>query len=264
MRPLLIIAACVILLGLTPVWAQHGGGHASGGGHAFGGGHASGGGHGVMGGHTGFSGNSGGGHQFGGSPSSAGSAAHATPHSSPNRSALNRSLSSRNFNHSRGPHRGPGIRIRTRDFRNNCAWFGCGWGYPYPYLGGGIDPYWWWNSGSSDDQNQQYGSGPSDDVNAQNYDQSTRDPGDQDVYARSAPPPRDEERTEAAPATVLVFRDQHKQEVQNYAIVGQTLWTFAPQHTQKIPLADLDLPATTKANEERGVDFRLPGAHEGQ
>ncbi len=265
------MAACIILLGLAPVWAQHGGGHASAGGHGFGGGHASagvhasGGGHGVMGGHAGFGGHSGGGGPtFSGSHPGAGSGAHPPFHSSTNRSSLNRSLSSRNFNRSRGPHRGPGIRIRTRDFRNNCWWFGCSWGYPYPYLGGGIDPYWWWNSGSSDDQDQQYGSGASNDMNAQNYDQGTDDQGDQDVYARSAPPPRDEERAEAAPPTVLVFRDQHKVEVQNYAIVGQTLWNFAPQHTQKIPLSDLDLPATTKANDERGVDFRLPGAHEGQ
>jgi len=90
--------------------------------------------------------------------------------------------------------------------------------------------------------------------------------GDQDVYARSAPPSTREVDPPAAPApaTVLVFRDQHKQEVQNYAIVGRTLWTFAPQHTQKIPLSDLDLPATTKANDERGVDFRVPGSNEGQ
>jgi hypothetical protein len=89
--------------------------------------------------------------------------------------------------------------------------------------------------------------------------------GDQDLYAKSAPPPpHQEERTEAAPATVLVFRDEHKQEVQNYAIVGQTLWNFNPQHTQKIPLSDLDIPATTKANDERGVDFHLPVAREGQ
>ncbi len=97
--------------------------------------------------------------------------------------------------------------------------------------------------------------------------QRFRNQADQDVYARSAPPPpplRDRERTEAVPATVLIFRDQHKQEVQNYAIVGQTLWNFAPEHTQKIPLSDLDLPATTKANDERGVAFRLPGAREGQ
>jgi hypothetical protein len=105
-----------------------------------------------------------------------------------------------------------------------------------------------------------------EEMNQQSLDeQRMREQGDQDAYARSAPPPpHQEERTEAAPATVLVFRDQHQQQVQNYAIVGQTLWIFAPQRTQKIPLSDLDLPATTKANDDRGVDFRLPGAHEGQ
>ena len=62
---------------------------------------------------------------------------------------------------------------------------------------------------------------------------------------RASPPPRRTPPT-AAPATVLVFRDQHKQEVQNYAIVGQTLWIFSPQRTQKIPLAEVDLDATRK------------------
>ncbi len=105
-------------------------------------------------------------------------------------------------------------------------------------------------------------------MNAQSLDeQRMRQQSDQDVYANSAPAQsreREEEPTQPAEPTVLVFRDQHKQEVQNYAIVGQTLWIFAPQHTQKIPLSDLDLPATTKANDERGVDFRVPGAREGQ
>ena len=90
-------------------------------------------------------------------------------------------------------------------------------------------------------------------------------PGDQGAYARSAPPPPTRQAdAQPTPATVLVFRDQHKQEIQNYAIVGQTLWTFGPQRTQKVPLSDLDLPATTKANDERGVDFRVPGSNEGQ
>jgi ribosomal 50S subunit-associated protein YjgA (DUF615 family) len=66
------------------------------------------------------------------------------------------------------------------------------------------------------------------------------------------------------PATVLVFRDQHKKEIQNYAIVGQTLWNFSSQHTEKIPLADLDLQATTKANEDQGVTFRVPASGEAQ
>ena len=102
---------------------------------------------------------------------------------------------------------------------------------------------------------------------------------DQDLYARSDPPPQQREapRAEApTPATVLVFRDQHRQEVQNYAIVGQTLWAFGSSGTQKVPLADLgsrtqkipltdlDIPATVKANDDRGVDFRVPGASEGQ
>jgi hypothetical protein len=89
---------------------------------------------------------------------------------------------------------------------------------------------------------------------------------DQDSYSRSDPQLRPREaESPAAPtsATVLVFRDQHQQEVQNYAIVGQTLWSFGP-HTQKIPLADLDLAATTKANDDRGVDFHVPGESQGQ
>jgi hypothetical protein len=247
-----MVAAFVVLLALAPVSAQHGGGHASGGGH------------GGMASHGGFSGHAGGGHAFSGTHSSGGFGAHSSTRGSfnrsfSNRSASNHSFSSRNFNRLRGPHRGPGSRIRTRDFRNNCWWFGCAWS---PYLGGGIDPYWWWDSGSSDDPQYEAGANLN---NQQDDERGMRDPGDQDAYARSAPPPpHEEERTEGAPATVLVFRDEHKQEIHNYAIVGQTLWNFNPQHTQKIPLSDLDLRATTKANEDRGVDFRLPGAREGQ
>ena len=59
--------------------------------------------------------------------------------------------------------------------------------------------------------------------------------------------------------TVLVFRDHHSEEIQNYAIVGETLWVFTEQRARKIPIAALDVPATTKANDSRGIDFRLPG-----
>jgi hypothetical protein len=58
--------------------------------------------------------------------------------------------------------------------------------------------------------------------------------------------------------TLLVFRDKHTQEVQNYAVVGGTLWIFSEQRATKLPLSWLDIDATTKANEDRGVDFRLP------
>ncbi len=159
------------------------------------------------------------------------------------------------------------MRHRTQGFRNNRFRYGYRGAYAYPWWYGGFyDPYWWWDSGSSYDDDREREIGLANEMNEQSLEeQRLREQGDQDVHAKSAPPPpREKESTEAAPATVLVFHDQHQQEVRNYAIIGQTLWNFAPQHTQKIPLSDLDLPATTKANDERGVDFRLPGAREGQ
>jgi hypothetical protein len=62
----------------------------------------------------------------------------------------------------------------------------------------------------------------------------------------------------AQPSTVLVFKDGHKSDVLNYAIVGDTLFDFAEGRSHKILLADLDLPATRKANDDRGVDFQIP------
>ena len=59
--------------------------------------------------------------------------------------------------------------------------------------------------------------------------------------------------------TALVFRDKHTEQVKNYAIVGQTLWVLSGQRARKIPLTELDIPATKKANDDRGVDFQLPG-----
>ncbi len=57
--------------------------------------------------------------------------------------------------------------------------------------------------------------------------------------------------------TVLVFRNGHKQEVTNYAIMGDTLYVF-DQGRKKIALADLDIPATVKANDDRGMLFIIP------
>jgi len=64
------------------------------------------------------------------------------------------------------------------------------------------------------------------------------------------------------PQTVLVFKDGHQVEVANYAIVGSTLYDLTGGHRQKIALADLDLSATAKQNDDRGIDFQLPAAPE--
>lgn len=61
------------------------------------------------------------------------------------------------------------------------------------------------------------------------------------------------------PITILVFRDGHQLEIGNYAIVGSTLYNLTGNSSaHKILLADLNLDATARINEERGYDFRVP------
>src|ERR1017187_6186021 len=91
--------------------------------------------------------------------------------------------------------------------------------------------------------------------------QSYRPPAD-DAQAEVAPPPpvaheHPSPARDATPRepTVLVFRDGHQQEVGNYAIMGQTVYVL-DDRTKKISLADLDVPATVKANDDRGMEFK--------
>jgi hypothetical protein len=85
-----------------------------------------------------------------------------------------------------------------------------------------------------------------------------REQRESDRDARNSAPAQAESRPETSNPTVLVFRDKHTQEVQNYAIVGGTLWIFTEQRSTKLPLSWLDIEATSKANEDRGIDFQLP------
>lgn len=62
------------------------------------------------------------------------------------------------------------------------------------------------------------------------------------------------------PVTTLVFKDGHQIEIANYAIVSQTLYDLTPGHPRRIALADLDLPATEKENDDNGVSFALPSS----
>ncbi len=75
--------------------------------------------------------------------------------------------------------------------------------------------------------------------------------------ARQRTPPPATPLTPSVP-TALVYRDGHRAEVQNYAVVGQTLWIFNETHARKVPLSELNLPATRAANEQRGVEFLGP------
>ncbi len=273
MRRLISIAAFALFLAV-PLWAQHGGGgHGGGGGHAggFGGGaHA-----GISGGHSGgfaahSSISSGGVHALSGS-SRAGSGvrSYVRPFTRP-------SFSTRA---SRGPFLHDGF--RTGPFFRNYGYNNC-WGYPcrgayaYPWWGY-YDPYWYdpnwlYDSNSSyydDSYNQNVAQAA--EMNRENLEEQRmlreeQAQGDQDIYMQphhnvpNAASGDEKKGTPVLPATVLVFRDQHKEEIDNYAIVGQTLYNFQPQHTEKIALSNLDLAATAKANDDRGMKFSLPQA----
>ncbi len=250
MRRLLTFAAFFLIFSIIPVYAQRGGGHASGGSHgSMGGGHAG------FTGHSGFVGHSSGG--FGGPRFGTNFGSH-----------VGSNVGSHLASHYGSGTRFYGRRERFRNgrynFRNRCI--GC-YGYPnYGYLSG-IDPYWWWDTDSSDDSNQREVAA---EMNAENLqEQQALRAQDQDLYAQQMPQPRQtqasaSEKAQNDPATILLFRDQRTREIQNYAIVDEILWIFTPQHIEKVPLAVLDVPATIQANENRGVEFRVPGVSQGQ
>jgi uncharacterized membrane protein YgcG len=220
MRRCLSIAALTLILLALPLWAQRGG--------RVGGSHAT--------SHGGFSGHSSGGfHSGGGFHGGGGFVA----------GGGSRNHTSRSYYTYRASNRGRGS---------------------YPYLG-----YYPWGYYGAYDGPLAY--------DAQNSD------GDQDAYAAYQPPAypdndglkgdvqalsgkidrlqadvqaRNQPKSEQEPETALVFRDQHVEEVRNYAISGGMLWVLNQQTAKKIPLAQLDIAATVKMNDDRGVDFQVP------
>jgi hypothetical protein len=265
MRRLISIAALALLLSV-PVWAQRGG-H-GGGGHVGGG--MRGGAH--FGGAHSFSGT-----RSGGVRSGSGFSREFTHSSS-------RRFTNSNRGFTRGSLRDHGFRGHRHDafsrfgFRANCFGFGCGWGSWSPWWGASYYDPWVWSTWDDEDRRfdedyyRQYEL--ADRWNQQSLEEQRmlrqeEEDGDQDAYApltsnRHASTESYSQAPDPIPATVIVFRDQHKQEVQNYAIVGQTLWAFSSGRTQKIPLSDLDVSATEKANDDRGVAFRAPTVNPGQ
>jgi hypothetical protein len=80
----------------------------------------------------------------------------------------------------------------------------------------------------------------------------------QDIAADDPPPAPGSEP--AQPQTTLVFKDGRQLEVDDYVIANQTLYDLTPGHPRKIALADLDLAATEKQNDDRGVPFQVPSS----
>jgi len=96
-------------------------------------------------------------------------------------------------------------------------------------------------------------------VGPQQYTQSQEStPASKNASAKEFSPP-----PVKLPPAVLVFRDGHEEEVDRYVVHGNVLYTSADywttgSWTRKIPIAELDVPASLKLNAERGGKLSLP------
>ena len=165
-----------------------------------------------------------------------------------------------NFGGRRSPFYSPSRRFgrsyRPRFFYGVSPWLSYGYPgyYGYPYY----DSY----DNASEESYPSYNYSGSDDNQSGQMQQDKIDRLEDEVAQlreqRNSSRPPSQAKTDVRASTMLVFRDQHTQDVQNYAIVGETLWIFDAQKATKIPVDNLDIPATTKANDDRGIDFRMP------
>ncbi len=154
-----------------------------------------------------------------------------------------------NGSHSNGHH--------PRHTANGTAYYPYIYAVPVPYA---IDTGDADNSNNDDDDDADYQGGPTifdrrgsgaDSYVPPSYSGPAHPPAGDNDLAESAPEP-------PQPPTTLVFKDGRQLEVNNYAIVSQTLYDLTPGHPRKIALADLDLIATQKQNDDHGVVFQIP------
>ena len=164
--------------------------------------------------------------------------------------------------------RSSGVRIRTgnpyhnrRDFYGRRRYYPYAGYYPYGFYGWYNDPLAYDDAGDEDQDVYASYQAPSYPAPAPENSGLQRDVQtlsgkierlQADVEARNRPEPA------AEPETALVFRDQHVEEIRNYAISGGAVWVLNAQAAKKIPLVNLDIDATVKMNEDRGVDFQVP------
>ena len=154
-------------------------------------------------------------------------------------------------------HNFDGARHHRRRDQGFFPFFGGGYGYAVPVA----VPYYEDAEPYAED-NSDYQGGPTI------FDRRGRGAESYIPPARDAAPAHREPPADAAseppapeppqPPTLIVFKDGHELEVGNYAIVGQILFDLTPGHSRRVPLAEVDLNATQKKNDDRGVSFQVP------
>ena len=105
------------------------------------------------------------------------------------------------------------------------------------------------------------GRGTNAEVRGSDYSEPESSAGRTPSPVRSAVP--GERNQSQLPPAVLVFRDGHREQAQDYVIVGGKLYLRGDYWrdgywSRTVELATLDLPRTLSANQENGVNFVLP------
>jgi hypothetical protein len=137
--------------------------------------------------------------------------------------------------------------------------------YPYSYGSYG-GPLWDWETSSYDrrdtnptaNYDAQYQSAAEMRRLADEVEQLREERANTQAAAPAPVAPRPEAKVQEDLPVVLVFLDKHIQEVKNYAVANEMLVVFDGNRRKKYPLADIDLAATMKLNDERCVDFQVP------
>jgi len=136
----------------------------------------------------------------------------------------------------------------------------------YPYYGW-YSPFWDWENSSYDSRNDNAYAAAQYQTNAEldRLRDEVEELQEQRAGALAEPSiprptaqPRTELKNEQDLPVILVFLDKHIQEVRNYAVANEMVVAFDGTRTRKYPLMDIDLAATMKLNDERGVNFNVP------
>jgi hypothetical protein len=155
---------------------------------------------------------------------------------------------------------GPGVPVARHHRRSAFPRYGYGYGYIYgaPYLLPYDNGYEQPDDAEGYEQSeapeaQESRSGPTI-FEHNGYPSAART---REVEREEPAPTETSSQSASLPPTILVFRDGHQQEIESYAIAGAKLIVLG-ERPQKIQLSDLDIDATAKVNDDRGVDFKLP------
>jgi hypothetical protein len=180
--------------------------------------------------------------------------------------------------HRRGD--GDRFRQRRRDFENwraNVYPVWLGYGYPYTLDPGFVD---WGDNGdaTADNSAAAYPEPASPDPDYPNADQGTPPPAYPLSYPGEIPGevPGEAENgahrrqytgagSNSPPASgeplTLIFKDgRDPVKIANYMMTATVLTDLDPQHYEKIPLDQIDVAATQRANTAAGVDFQVPAS----